>query len=219
MHGSMALTPRWLAGATVPREMDPWCRCARARQIDHLRAGTGYGSLRAILLSPPVAIRHIFVSPGHNFFGRFGQPAGPHPAIDVARVRCRAGWGLEGDRFFGYRPGYKGQVTFFAWETFLAIKERFDLPQLAPSAFRRNVLVAGIDLLSLVDRRFALGGVEFEGTGEARPCHWMNSAVAPGAEDWLMGRGGLRAKVLTDGELCTGPAELWLHAETAAMNS
>lgn len=167
-------------------------------------------------MSSCVAIRHIFISSGHNFFGRFGQPAGLHSAVDVMQVKCRAGWGLEGDRFYGYRPGYKGQVTFFAWETYLAIKERFNVPELRPSAFRRNVIIEGIDLNALIERRFALGGLEFEGTGEARPCHWMNSAVAPGAEDWLMGRGGLRAKVLTDGELFAGAAELWLHAETAA---
>jgi MOSC domain-containing protein YiiM len=169
------------------------------------------------VVSSTAAIRHIFISPGHNFFGRFGQPSGIHDAIDVAKVKCRAGWGLEGDRFYGYRPGYKGQVTFFAWETFLAMRKEFAVPKLRPSAFRRNVIVEGIDLNALIDRRFALGGIEFEGTAEARPCHWMNSAVAPGAEDSLMGRGGLRAKVLTDGELFAGPIELWLHADTAEL--
>lgn len=163
------------------------------------------------------AIRHLFISPGHNFFGRHGQPAGEHPAIDVARVKCRAGWGLEGDRFYGYRPGYKGQVTFFAWETHEALQREFRVPALAPSAVRRNVITEGVDLNGLIGRRFFLGGIEFEGTGEARPCYWMNGAVAPGAEDWLMGRGGLRAKILTDGELAAGPAELWLAAETAEL--
>jgi hypothetical protein len=32
-----------------------------------------------------------------------------------------------------------------------------------------------------------------------------------------MGQGGLRAKVLTDGELFAGAVELWLHAETAEL--
>lgn len=163
------------------------------------------------------AIRHLFISRGHNFFGRHGQPAGEHPAIDVPRVKCRAGWGLEGDRFYGYRPGYKGQVTFFAWEVYEAVKREFRVPQLSPSAFRRNVVVSGLDLKGLIGRRFVLGGVEFEGTAEARPCYWMNSAVAPGAEDWLKGRGGLRAIVLTDGELVAGPVELWLSAETLEL--
>lgn len=164
-------------------------------------------------MSAPATIRHLFLSAGHNFFGRHGQPAGTHPCTDVPRARLRAGWGIEGDRFYGYRPGYRGQVTFFAWETYEAAKREFGVPGLQPEAFRRNVVVEGIDLPALIGRRFTLGGVEFEGTAEARPCYWMNSAVAAGAEEWLKGRGGLRAMVHTDGELVRGPAGLWLAAE------
>jgi len=154
------------------------------------------------------AIRHIFVSPGHNFFGRYELPAGSHESRELGAARCRAGWGLEGDRFYGYRPDYKGQITFFAWETILAARHKFEVPALSPAAFRRNVIVEGLDLNALIGVRFALGDVEFEGTGESRPCHWMNQVVAPGAEDWLRGQGGLRAKILTEGELRVGAAEL-----------
>ena len=160
-------------------------------------------------------IRHIFVSPGHDFFGRYQKPAGAHEVRDVAVVKCRAGWGLEGDRFYGYRPDYKGQVTFFAWETLIAAREKFGVPALGPEVFRRNVLVEGLDLNALIGARFSLAGVGFEGIEESRPCHWMNQVVAPGAEDWLRGRGGLRAKVLSDGELYVGPAELRLLQEVA----
>jgi MOSC domain-containing protein YiiM len=163
----------------------------------------------------PVAIRHIFISPGHNFFGRFGEPAGAHPTLDVPTVKCRTGWGLEGDRFYGYRPDYKGQVTFFAWETYEAAKTNFAVSQLLPSAFRRNVLVEGVDLPGLIGQRFTLGGVTFEGTGESKPCAWMNTVVAPGAEEWLRGQGGLRAKVLTDGALARGRADLVLLQKVA----
>jgi MOSC domain-containing protein YiiM len=166
-------------------------------------------------MNPSPAIRHIFVSPGHNFFGRYGQPAGEHPTHEVAAVKCRAGWGLEGDRFYGYRPEYKGQVTFFAWETFVAACQKFGVPSLKPDVFRRNVVVEGLDLAALVGARFSLGGVDFAGIEESRPCHWMNQAVAPGTEDWLRGRGGLRAKVLSDGELRVGAAELRLLQEVA----
>lgn len=152
------------------------------------------------------AIRHIFVSPGHNFFGRHGQPAGAHPAVDCAAVRCVAGQGIEGDRFFGYRPGYSGQVTFFAWETLLAARRKFARPALGAEVFRRNIIIEGLALPDLAGVRFTLGGVEFEGVGEAKPCHWMDQVVAPGAEVWLRGQGGLRARVLSDGELRRGPA-------------
>jgi len=36
---------------------------------------------------------------------------------------------------------------------------------------------------------------------ECRPCYWMDRAIAPGAHEFLKGRGGLRAKILTDGQL------------------
>jgi MOSC domain-containing protein YiiM len=163
----------------------------------------------------PVVIRHIFISPGHNFFGRHNQPAGAHPTEDLPVVNCRAGWGIEGDRFYGYRPDYKGQVTFFAWETYAAAKEKFGAPGLLPSAFRRNILVEGLDLPALIGRRFTLGGVAFEGTGESKPCDWMNVVVAPGAEEWLRGQGGLRVKVLSDGSLARGATELVLLQKVA----
>lgn len=140
-----------------------------------------------------------------------------HETADVAEVRCRAGWGLEGDRFYGYRPGYKGQVTLFAWETFIEAREKFGVPALEAAAFRRNVVVQGVDLNALVGRRFTLGGVEFEGTGEAKPCYWMNQAIALGAEDWLRGRGGLRTKVLTDGVLAVGPVEISVAPEVVGV--
>ena len=123
-------------------------------------------------------------------------------------MRVRAGWGIEGDRFFGYRPDYNGQITFFAWKVFLAARDAFAVPALRPEVFRRNVIVEGVPLPDLIGERFSLGGIEFEGMGEAKPCHWMNAVVAPGAEEWLRGRGGLRAKVLSDGELAAGATEL-----------
>lgn len=158
-----------------------------------------------------ITIRHIFISPGHNFFGRHGQAAGEHPAIDLRSVECVAGRGLKGDRFFSYRPDYNGQVTFFEWEVFESTQREFALPALKPDVFRRNVLIEGVHLNALIGSHFSLGGIEFEGMSEAKPCHWMDHAVAPGAERWLRGRGGLRARILTDGELHCGPADVFAH--------
>jgi MOSC domain-containing protein YiiM len=159
-----------------------------------------------------VQIRQIYVSPGHNYFGHHGQPAGENAIVPVGQVTCRAGRGLEGDRFFDYKPDYKGQVTFFAWEVYEAIKRELAVPDLFPGAFRRNVLIEGADLDALIGRRFQLGGIGFEGSGEAKPCYWMEQAVAPGAEAWLRGKGGLRAKILCDGVLRPGRHELTLFA-------
>jgi MOSC domain-containing protein YiiM len=146
-------------------------------------------------------IRHIFISPGHNFFGHQGLPPGEHPVEEVESVKCVAGRGLEGDRFYGYRDNYKGQVTLFAFETLEALRREFGKPDVPPSVVRRNVVVEGADLNALIGKRFELQGVVLDAIEECRPCHWMNGAVAPGAEDWLRGRGGLRCRVVTGGTL------------------
>jgi MOSC domain-containing protein YiiM len=66
------------------------------------------------------------------------------------------------------------------------------------------VITRGLDLNSLVGREFEIQGVRFLGTAECSPCYWMDRAFAPGAEAALKKRGGLRAKILTDGLLRVG---------------
>ncbi|MDB6168332.1 MAG: hypothetical protein JWM88_1196, partial [Verrucomicrobia bacterium] len=136
--------------------------------------------------------------------------AGENPTVEVPALMCRAGHGIEGDRFFDYKPDYKGQITFFSWEIFRAAREEFSVPSLSPGAFRRNVVIEGIDLNLLIGCRFSIGHAEFEGTVESKPCYWMEQAVAPGAEVWLRGNGGLRAKIRRDGRLAAGPADFRL---------
>jgi MOSC domain-containing protein YiiM len=148
-----------------------------------------------------IRIHHLYLSPGHNFYGRTGMAAGDHPILEVDQVECVAGQGLRGDRFFGYKPDYKGQITFFSLEVFEALRRELKLPQALPSAMRRNALTSGVDLNTLIGAEFEIQGLRFAGVEEARPCHWMNGALGPGAEEWLKGRGGLRARILIDGIL------------------
>lgn len=148
-----------------------------------------------------VKVRHIYISPGHNFFGRQGGPPGSHPTIEVPEVGCVAGRGLEGDRFFNFKEDYKGQVTFFSQEIYDAMCAELKLSGKSPGESRRNIVVAGVDLNSLVGREFEIQGVKFLGMAECSPCHWMDHAFAPGAEHFLQKRAGLRAKILTDGTL------------------
>jgi MOSC domain-containing protein YiiM len=60
-------------------------------------------------------------------------------------------------------------------------------------------------LNSLVGVEFEIQGVRFAGAAECSPCHWMDQVIAPGAEAALHGRGGLRARILTDGRLRVDP--------------
>jgi hypothetical protein len=146
-------------------------------------------------------IRRLFISPGHNFFGHHGQPAGENPTVEVAEIECVAGQGIKGDRFFGFKENYKGQITFFAQEVFEALCAELKLSGKSPGATRRNVIVAGADLNALIGKEFEIQGVKFCGVAECSPCHWMDQAFAPGAEKFLQNRGGLRAQILTNGTL------------------
>ena len=150
-------------------------------------------------------VRQLFISPGHNFFGRHEQPPGEHPLIERKEIRCVAGSGIEGDRFFDFKDNYQGQITFFSLEVFEEVCRKLNVVGKSPGVTRRNVITAGVDLNSLVGAEFEIQGVRFAGTAECSPCHWMEAALAPGAEAALHGQGGLRARILADGWLRVDP--------------
>lgn len=148
-----------------------------------------------------MTIVHLYISPEHNYFGHHGKPPGEAPMVEVDSVECVAGKGLQGDRFFGFKDNYKGQITFFSEEVYEGLCEKLQTADRNPSVFRRNVIVRGVDLNTLIGQEFELQGVRFAGTQECSPCYWMDQAFAPGAEQALKGHGGLRARILTDGVL------------------
>jgi MOSC domain-containing protein YiiM len=146
-------------------------------------------------------IEHIFISPEHNYFGHHGQPAGTAPAVELGEAELVAGKGIRGDRFFEWKDDYKGQVTFFSREVYDSLCAQFQVWDRGPDVFRRNVIVSGVDLNSLIGKEFEVQGLRFFGVSECSPCHWMDEAFHPGTQESLEGRGGLRAKILTGGTL------------------
>lgn len=155
-----------------------------------------------------IEIQHLYVSPGHDFRGRHGQDALRHEVEDRDGIECVAGRGIRGDRYFDFKEDFKGQITFFDAAVYEALKEKLALPDLEASAVRRNVVVKGVDVNSLVGKRFRIGEVVFEGAEEAAPCYWMDRVCAEGAEEFLKGKGGLRARIREGGVLRRGEAEL-----------
>ncbi|MCZ6673841.1 MAG: MOSC domain-containing protein [Verrucomicrobia bacterium] len=153
-------------------------------------------------------IEAIYISPGHDFYNRYGMERLNHPVHSPDSVACVAGKGLEGDRFFDYGEDFKGQVTFFSVEVADALREVMADPYFENSAFRRNILIRGVNLNELIGKRFKIGSIEFEGTQDAAPCDWMETSVGPGARAFLEGKGGLRARILTSGTLEVGELDL-----------
>jgi MOSC domain-containing protein YiiM len=120
---------------------------------------------------------------------------------EQSEIRCLAGRGVEGDRFLDFKPDYKGQITFFSEEVYLGLCEALGVWDKSPAVLRRNVLTSGADLNELIGCEFEIQGVLFSGAAEASPCYWMDQAFCPGAETFLKGRGGLRARIVRGGVL------------------
>jgi hypothetical protein len=148
-------------------------------------------------------ICHLFISPGHNFVGHHGREPDTHPMVEISEIECLAGRGICGDRYFDFKDDYKGQITFFSLEVFDELCSALQIQACSPALARRNVITRCIDLNDLIGQEFEVQGVRFLGTEECRPCYWMDRAFAPGAQKFLNGLGGLRARILTDGELCS----------------
>lgn len=131
-----------------------------------------------------------------------------YPIEEVEGIDCVAGRGIRGDRFFDYKPDYKGQITFFDWAMYERVRDEVVKGELHARAFRRNVLIDGVDLNELIDKRFTLGDLELTGSCECSPCYWMDQACAPGTHEFLKGHGGLRAKIVRGGALKLGNYDL-----------
>ena len=146
-------------------------------------------------------VEGIWISPGHDFRGRFGKGRKDHGVVALDEVECVAGRGLRGDRYFDYKEDFKGQVSFFSAEIVEELRGKFG--EVDPTSLRRNVMVSGADLESLVGKKFSVQGVVFEGSEDCEPCLWMEEAVGEGAEAFLKGgcRAGIRARIVTDGML------------------
>jgi MOSC domain-containing protein YiiM len=110
--------------------------------------------------------------------------------------------GLSGDR---YAKAGKRQVTLLQAEHLAVIGRllgRADGPD--PALLRRNLVVAGINLLALKGARFRVGEAVLEGTGACHPCSRMEEALGPGGYNAVRGHGGITARVLEPGGMALG---------------
>ena len=129
----------------------------------------------------------------------------------VARAEALAGRGLEGDRY-AVRAGTFSSDTPTArgYDLTLIEAEVLDelvLPdgnRLAYADARRNIITRGVDLNSLVGRRFLIGDVECLGQRLCEPCAHLERLTRPGSLKGLIHRGGLRADILTGGAVAAG---------------
>ncbi len=123
----------------------------------------------------------------------------------VLEAVAEAGRGLLGDHA-ALRSLYKRQVTLIQAEHLAAVASLLGVAAIAPEDCRRNVVVSGVNLLALRNRRFRIGEALLEGTGVCAPCSRMEENLGPGGYNAMRGHGGITARVLAGGVIRRGDA-------------
>jgi MOSC domain-containing protein YiiM len=111
--------------------------------------------------------------------------------------------GLVGD-YTCERGSKKRQVTLIQAEHLPAIAALARRETADPALLRRNLVVAGINLLALRATRFRIGRALLEGTGTCDPCSKMEEALGFGGYNAMRGHGGITARVIAGAAIRLG---------------
>lgn len=121
----------------------------------------------------------------------------------VPRVAVEVGTGIVGDHH-ALGGNSQRQVTLIQAEHLPIIASLSGVDTVRPEQCRRNIVVAGLNLLSVKTRRFQIGNVVLEGTGPCAPCSRMLQTIGPGGYQAMRGHGGITAVVVEGGSIEVG---------------
>jgi MOSC domain-containing protein YiiM len=132
--------------------------------------------------------------------------AGPTKALDA--VEAIPGVGLEGDRYARklgtfYKPDPDRELTLIEAEAIDALRRDYGV-ELAAGDTRRNLVTRGVALNHLVGKEFTVGNVRIRGIRLCEPCGHLQSLAGKPVIKGLIHRGGLRARILSEGTIHAG---------------
>lgn len=142
--------------------------------------------------------------------GIFIAPESAQPMISLPRVRAFGDRGLEGDRF--YRESWNAvqrsdkAVSLIEDEVLELAGKEIGVDNIAILT-RRNIVTRGVPLIELLGQEFTVGNVRMRGIRLFEPCgHLVAVTKIPAIFKALEHRSGLKAAVLSDGEIQIGSA-------------
>jgi MOSC domain-containing protein YiiM len=130
------------------------------------------------------------------------RPARREPMVAVETAMAETGRGLVGDRYS--KLDGDRQVTLIGAENLAAIGAFLGQDSVAPNLVRRNLVLEGMNLLALKERRFRVGAALLETTGECNPCSRVEEVLGIGAYNAMRGQGGITARVIEGGRISVG---------------
>ncbi len=129
-------------------------------------------------------------------------------------VEAIAGRGLVGDRHHSAATPSMAGITLFSWEDVQAVNDEYNIP-ITPNETRRNLLVTGVPLNTLVGKRFRVGEVVIRGVELCEPCDGLAQGSGYGKPliSAMLHRGGLRGEIIQGGIIRAGDAVQPLDTE------
>ncbi|HEY8878764.1 MAG TPA: MOSC domain-containing protein [Roseateles sp.] len=126
----------------------------------------------------------------------------------VQHTTALAGIGLADDRL-----GQRGeaelstrQVTLIQLEHLPLIAAFARSGPIDPVDLRRNLVISGINLLTLKNAKVRVGEALIEIVGPCAPCSRMEEVIGPGGYAAMRGHGGMTARILEGGAIRVGDA-------------
>ena len=132
------------------------------------------------------------------------------PAVSRRSARAVPGRGLQGDRYFDGTGTFSPHPQKPDFEVTLIQKEHIDAfasgagLRFTAHEARRNLVTVGMDLNTLVGREFRVGSVLIRGIRLCEPCGHLARQTSPEVLSGLLHKGGLRAQILTEGDIRVG---------------
>ena len=128
-----------------------------------------------------------------------GAPMQARDAVEVV-----PGVGILGDRY-STRRGHWSDPRWREQQLTLVQAEVAEELGVGPPELRRNLVTRGVQLQGLLGLEFRIGGAVLAGMLPCDPCRYLEDLVGrPGLLRALVGKGGLRARVLQGGRIAVG---------------
>ena len=151
-----------------------------------------------------------------DWIGLASEPKSPIQSVETVEVVI--GEGLVGDHHSTRKPGGKRQVTLIQAEHLPVVAAMTQLDEVTPDLLRRNLVVSGINLLSLKKQKFQIGDVILEGTGPCEPCSLMEKNLGEGGYQAMRGHGGITTRVISGGTISVGDSVRALNDQSSGSS-
>ncbi len=122
----------------------------------------------------------------------------------VNQATLEKGKGIVNDRYYGNFKEKKEQVTLISLEEINnfnnQIKRSIDAKD-----FRRNIIVSGLNLNKFINKKIKINEVTLKIHEICQPCKYLQERLkVPSLIKMLVNKSGVRAEILTSGNLSVG---------------